>query len=88
MPRTEIRNESHLKFLDERLMQKSLKVEGITCQHCVDIITDSLKGNTAIKTVGVDIDNKEVMIDYDEEIINLEQISSRITELGFEILKD
>ena len=69
-------------------MQKSLKVEGITCQHCVDTITDSLKGNTAIKMVGVDIDNKEVMIDYDEEIINLEQISSRITELGFEILKD
>ena len=69
-------------------MQKSLKVQGITCQHCVETITNSLRDKTGIKTVGINIDKKEVIIDYDEETINLEQISSGITELGFEILKD
>ena len=69
-------------------MQKSLKVEGMTCQNCVQIISDSLKNRAGIETVGVNIDKKEVKVEYDEEKVELEQIFSDISALGFEIAED
>ena len=69
-------------------MQKSLKVEGMTCQHCVQIISDSLKNRAGIETVGVNIDKKEVKVEYDEEKIELKEILSEISALGFEIAED
>ena len=69
-------------------MQKSLRVEGMTCQHCVQIISDSLKNRAGIETVGVNIDKKEVKVEYDEEKVELEQIFNDISALGFEIAED
>ena len=69
-------------------MQKSLKVEGMTCQHCVQIISDSLKNRAGIETVGVNIDKKEVKVEYDEKKVELEQIFNDISALGFEIAED
>jgi len=69
-------------------MQKSLKVEGMTCQHCVQIISDSLRNRAGIETVGVNIDKKEVKVEYDEEKVELEQIFNDISALGFEIAED
>ena len=69
-------------------MQKSLKVEGMTCQHCIQIISDSLKNRAGIETVGVNIDKKEVKVEYDEEKVELEQIFNDISALGFEIAED
>ena len=69
-------------------MQKSLKVEGMTCQHCVQIISDSLKNRAGIETVGVNIDKKEVKVEYDEEKVELEQIFNDISALGFEMAED
>ena len=69
-------------------MQKSLKVEGMTCQHCVQIISDSLKNRAGIETVGVNIDKKEVKVEYDEGKIELKEIFSEISALGFEIAED
>ena len=70
------------------MMQKSLRVEGMTCQHCVQIISDSLKNIAGIETIGANIDKKEVKVEYDEEKIELEQIFSDISALGFEIAED
>ena len=69
-------------------MQKSLKVEGMTCQHCVQIISDSLKNRAGIETVDVNINKKEVKVEYDEEKIELKEIFSEISALGFEIAED
>ena len=69
-------------------MQESLKVEGMTCQHCVKTITDGLNDKAGIYKVEVHLDKKEVEIEYNEEKINLEQIYSRIRALGFELVKD
>ena len=70
------------------MTQETLTVEGMTCQHCVKTITDTLNGQSGVYKVGVDLDTREVKIEYDEEITTLKQISSRIVDLGFELLKD
>ena len=69
-------------------MQKSLIVEGMSCQHCVETITDAFNDQSGVYKVGVDLDKKEVKIEYDEEKITLKQISSRILDLGFKLIED
>ena len=70
------------------MMQKSLRVEGMTCQHCVKIISDSLNKRAGIEKVDANIDKKEVKVEYDEEKVELEQIFNDISALGFEIAED
>ena len=69
------------------MIQESLKVEGMTCQHCVETITEALGTIVGTNKVAVDIDKKEVQIDYNEEETNLKEISVKIVEMGFELGK-
>ena len=69
------------------MIQESLKVEGMTCQHCVETITETLGVIVGKNKVVVDLDKKEVQIDYNEEETNLKDISDKIVEMGFELVK-
>ena len=70
------------------MTKESLKVEGMTCQHCVQTITDELGKIAGINKVAVDLDKKEVEVDYNEEKTNLQEISDKIVEVGFELVKN
>jgi copper chaperone len=70
------------------MTKESLKVEGMTCQHCVQTITDALEKIPGTNKVAVDLDKKEVQVDYNEEKINLQEISDKIVEVGFELVKN
>ena len=69
------------------MTQESLTVEGMTCQHCVETITETLGKIVGTNKVAVDLDKKEVQIDYNEEETNLKEISIKIVEMGFELEK-
>ena len=49
------------------MIQESLKVEEMTCQHCIETITDALNDESGVFKVGIDIDKKRVKIDYDKK---------------------
>ena len=70
------------------MTQESLKVEGMTCQHCVQTITDALGKIDGTNKVAVDLDKKEVQVDYNEEETDLQEISDKIIEVGFELGKN
>jgi copper chaperone len=69
------------------MTQESLKVEGMTCQHCVEIITEGLGAIVGTNKIAVDLDKKEVQINYNEQETNLKEISFKIIEMGFELGK-
>jgi len=70
------------------MTKESLNVEGMTCQHCVKTITDALEKIAGTNKVAVDLDKKEVQVDYNEEKTNLQEISDKIVEVGFELVKN
>ena len=70
------------------MTKELLKVEGMTCQHCVKTITDALEKIAGTNKVAVDLDKKEVQVDYNEEKTNLQEISDKIVEVGFELVKN
>lgn len=61
-----------------------LKVEGMSCGHCVN----SIEG--AMKTIGasgkVDLANGSVAIAYDENKLSLQVIKEAIEEQGYDVV--
>ena len=67
------------------MRQETIKVEGMTCQHCVETITDALNNITGLNTVNVDLVKKEVRVKFNENETKLQKISDKIIEVGFEL---
>jgi len=67
------------------LQQETIKVEGMTCQHCVEIITDALHNINGLNTVDVDLVKKEVSVKFNENETKLQKISDKIIEVGFKL---
>ena len=57
----------------------------MTCQHCVETITDALNNINGLNTVNVDLVKKEVSVKFDENETKLQKISDKIIEVGFEL---
>ena len=67
------------------MRQETIKVVGMTCQHCVQTITDALNNITGLNTVNVDLIKKEVRVKFNENETKLKKISDKIIEMGFEL---
>ena len=67
------------------MQQETIKVEGMTCQHCVQTITDALNNITGLNAVNVDLVKKEVRVKFNENETKLKKISDKIIEVGFEL---
>ncbi len=68
------------------MAHQNIHVEGMTCGHCVETVTQavqSLKGNSQ---VNIDLEKKQVSVDFDETLTDLDAISSKITGVGFEVV--
>ena len=57
----------------------------MTCQHCVQTITDALNNISGLNAVNVDLVKKEVRVNFNENETKLKKISDKIIEVGFEI---
>ena len=60
-----------------------LKVEGMSCGHCVRTIENALKGIGAEATV--DLNGKTVTVTFDENKIGQESIKSAIEDNGYTV---
>ncbi|MDR3149620.1 MAG: copper chaperone CopZ [Oscillospiraceae bacterium] len=66
-------------------MQKTLiKVDGMSCKHCVKAVTDAVKALNGVKAVKVDLDAGTADVEYDTAAVTLESIKAAITEEGYE----
>jgi copper ion binding protein len=68
------------------MTHKDIQVEGMTCGHCVETVTQAVNSLDGINQVSVDLDKKQVSVDFDESRTNPDAISSKITEVGFEVI--
>lgn len=60
-----------------------LKVEGMSCGHCVSAVEGAVKGVGA--TGKVDLTEKTVAIEYDESRVSLDAIKEAIEDQGYDV---
>ena len=67
------------------MQQEIIKVNGMTCEHCVQTITNALNNINGLNTVNVDLVKKEVSVKFNENETKLQKIFDKIIEVGFEL---
>ncbi len=67
-------------------MKKSLKVEGMMCQHCVAHVTKALQEVAGVSLVEVNLKKKTAFVELTEEVAD-ERLISAITRAGYEVTK-
>lgn len=61
----------------------TVRIKGMSCQHCVGSTQKALEKIPGIKNVVVDLDKGEAR--YEGEV-NVEEVKRAITAIGFEVL--
>ena len=67
------------------MTQQTISVGGMSCEHCVQTITKSVGEVAGVKAVSVNLEDKNVSVDFDETVVSLEEISSNIVGAGFDV---
>ncbi|PKG23542.1 copper chaperone CopZ [Niallia nealsonii] len=65
--------------------QITLKVEGMSCGHCVKAVESSVGELAGIKAVKVDLENGLVDIAFNEKEVSVEAIKETIDDQGYDI---
>ena len=68
------------------MANQTLNVEGMTCDHCVQTIKEAVNNLVGISRVEVDLENKQVAVEYDKALVKLGSITDKIVEIGFEVI--
>ncbi|TNJ66281.1 heavy-metal-associated domain-containing protein [Paenibacillus hemerocallicola] len=62
----------------------NLKVDGMSCGHCVNSIEGAVKKLGA--SAKVDLDSKSVSLQFDESKVTLEAIKTAIEDQGYDVV--
>ena len=65
-------------------MTQTIFVNGMTCGHCINSVTEELSKINGVKKVEVDLASGKVDIDSNEEISKV-KIEEAIKEAGYEL---
>lgn len=67
-------------------MKKTLKIEGMMCQHCVAHVTKALQGVEGVTSVSVELKKKTAVVEFNETVTG-ERLIAAVTEAGYEVKK-
>ena len=69
-------------------MEKTvLKVDGMSCEHCVKAITNVVSALSGVGSVSVDLKGKTVTVEYDSAKSPLDKIKLEIEDQGYDIIQ-
>ena len=57
-----------------------LNVPDISCEHCERTITQALSPLEGVRNVGVDIPRRQVRVDYDDALVNVQRFQEVLAE--------
>lgn len=61
-----------------------LKIDGMTCGHCVGKVEKSLKSLPGVEVAKVDLKKGTAKVKYDESKQTLENLNEAVREAGYE----
>ena len=63
----------------------TLKVQGMTCNHCVMRVAKALKAVPGVQDAKVDLQKAEAVVSYDDAKVSPEKLSSAVVEAGYKV---
>ena len=63
----------------------TLNVEGMSCGHCVKAVEGSVGALNGVSTVKVDLEDKKVDVEFNQDEVTLDVIKETIDDQGYEV---
>ena len=63
----------------------TLKIQGMTCNHCVMRVAKALKAVPGVQDAKVDLQKAEAVVSYDDAKVSPEKLSSAVVEAGYKV---
>ncbi len=67
------------------MKSETIRVLGMTCDHCVQTVKKAVADAGGVSQVDVDLEKKEVSVDFDDAQTDLKSIIENIVEAGYEV---
>lgn len=61
----------------------TLKVTGMSCEHCVRAVTNALKETDGVRNAEVDLKAGRATVDYDDTKTNPRQLANAVMDEGY-----
>jgi copper ion binding protein len=64
----------------------TLKIQGMTCNHCVMRVAKALKATAGVQDAQVDLQKGQAVVTYDEARVSLDKLSFAVAEAGYKVV--
>ncbi len=64
--------------------QTTLKVNGMSCEHCAGTVTKALKGLKGVKKASVDLKEGLAEVTYNPDKISVDALTKAVIDAGYE----
>ncbi|MDR2491571.1 MAG: cation transporter [Spirochaetaceae bacterium] len=66
-------------------MKTTLNIEGMSCEHCVKHLKETLKEVAGVKRADVSLKAKNAVVDHADSV-TLDTLKAAVVEAGFEVV--
>lgn len=66
--------------------QTTLKIEGMTCDHCKAAVTNALKELEGVSEVNVDVKEGTAKVAYNSSSVSVSEMNEAVEEQGYDIV--
>lgn len=74
----------NLELEIETVTQETIKVEGMSCMHCQMRVKKAVEAVEGVQSADVNLQTKQVTVDFEEGKENLEKVKDAVREAGYE----
>ncbi|MDR2833111.1 MAG: copper ion binding protein [Streptococcaceae bacterium] len=68
-------------------MEKAvLKVEGMSCNHCVQSVTQALSDLPSVNNIQVDLEGKTASFEFDDSFVRIDTAKEAIEDQGYDVV--
>ena len=64
-----------------------LKIDGMSCQHCVKTVTDALTELPGVRRAKVNLRKAEAVVHFDASRVTPANLTEAITAVGFQVFE-
>lgn len=65
------------------MSKATIKIIGMTCDHCVKSVKQGLAGLDGVRSVEVSLETGQAQVDYDEGRTDDDALRARVEEIGY-----
>jgi len=65
-------------------MKTVLRIEGMSCAHCVQHVKEALEAVAGVKSAEVNLSNKSAEVEHEDKV-NLAALRAAVEEEGYEV---